>query len=181
MKLILETIKALFRKVECSISDLRAYVDSKVRAESKKLTQRLGKVEILASDASYRAEDALNLAQQAKTEAAKGLRYYDKTNFRAYPYKTSQLEVGERTSLVNYPEELASFLKTLKVGDVVEIRFVYYTAGGTMYLNSVPITCTSASVGAGSGTTWVEVDGVAQCYEVKVSSDGLNSHIRRLV
>lgn len=179
MKLILEAIKALFRKVECGFSAVRDYVDSKVSAESKKLAQRLGKAEILASDASYQAEDALNLAQQAKTEAAKGLRCYDKDMWYAYPQKTSPLEVGETTILVDYPAALATFLESLKFGDVVRICLAYYNASGTRYGTDVDIVANGS--GAGVGYRWVVVDGVAQCYEVKTSIDAFNSHIRRLV
>lgn len=69
MKLILEAIKSLFRKVECGFSAVRDYADSKVSAESKKLTVKIREVGSLASDAADTAAVALSKALDAKNLA----------------------------------------------------------------------------------------------------------------
>lgn len=65
MKLILEAIKALFRKVECGFSAIRAYVDSKVSAESKKLTNNIRAVENFTEEAFALADEAMGNASSA--------------------------------------------------------------------------------------------------------------------
>lgn len=162
MRLILETIKSLFRKLEKIITSN---------------SNRISTVNNTAKTALNNANNAQDTADTALSIAEQGLRYYS-INAGAHPYKTSQLNVGESTTLSEYNTEFANCIKNYKQGDIIEARYSYYELNGSSVSTHIRLTHSGTGL---IGIDWQIVDDVAQCYEVQIGCDRLNSYIRRFV
>lgn len=173
MKLILQAIKALFRKLENNIQVLISHIDK----QNNDLTIKVSRVQKTAENAYDISYEARNMADSAWSEAISGIRCYDVVA-TAYPSKTSQLDVGEETRLGEYSAAFAHAINTFKFGDIVRTDYCYYTKNGTRYATNVMLTHMGYAL---KGGDWAIVDGVSQYYEVQIGADSLNSYIRRFV
>lgn len=187
MKLILEAIKALFRKTENIILSISNALEKKIANLEKKLKginsdtkveldnlySEIGKINSKANAANSNANAAL-------AEAEKGLRFYS-IIATAYPVKTSQLNVGEETSLDSskYDTQFARAIKNYKKGDIILCSYVYYSLNDTIPKGAeIMLTHDGYNLVGGD---WQIIDGVPQYYELRISKDASNSKIYRYI
>ena len=179
MKLILEAIKALFRKAESGISDLRTKVQT-AQATADTATMKVTTAKKTADGAQKTADSAYSLASIALAEAKNGIRYYGiNSTYVLRASKQTQLNVGEKTVLSEHPTPYNTAINNYNIGDVVTGYFSIYDANGEE--KAINVNLTKVSVIALKGGTWVVVDDIAQYYEVVAKGSATSSTITRYV
>lgn len=141
MKLILQAIKALFRKVENAISHnvakLQKQIDS-VKSTATMAKTMAGQAQTAAEDAQYTAEAANAAAETAQTEAnsayimasqvdREAARYYDFSGTNIKVDETSALEVGQ-SCLMQKTGKLINVAGILSHGDLYRIKIGFGNA-----------------------------------------------------
>lgn len=176
MKLILQAIKALFRKVWAELAPLSARITTAQNTASSASTKAT-KAQSRADEAYSTASTALRTANDANSKANLGLRAYDFVGF-IKPRKNSLLDVGEQTALLEYPSNLGNLITLYKRGDrIYGALLSIYSADGSSRAHQIELT----HVGAGlQGGVWATIDGTAQYYWVQIAHSS-TSYIARYV
>lgn len=177
MKLMLQAIKALFRKVWAELAPLSARITT-AQNTALNASTKATKAQSRADEAYSQAVTALNTANKANTEANKGLKAYD---FVASikPKKNSLLDVGEKTYLLEYPSNLGNLITRYKRGDCIYGSYLsIYSADGSSSGYRIKLTHTGASL---EGGVWATIDGMARYYWVQIAQPGSTSCIWRYV
>lgn len=177
MKLILEAIKALFRKVWVELAPLSSRITTAQNTASSASTKAT-KAQSRADEAYSTASTALSTANTANAEAAKGLRGYS-VNVFIKPKKQSLLNVGEETYLLEYPTSLGNCITSYKRGDsIYGSLLVVYDAAGASRGYQIDLTHTGSAL---KGGVWLTIDGTAQYYWVQIAHPNSTSYIARYV
>jgi hypothetical protein len=187
MKLILQAIKALFRKVENAISHnvakLQKQIDS-VKSTAKKDAE---KAKAAADEAQATADNAKETAEAAQTtansvaESANTFHVFGGTRPVALtPEKTTPLEVGEKSGLDPIDSKLVNLITNGKVGDRTFVNLTVYRSSDGR-IDVVAVLLTKVNSNSLRGGAWFDQEATPKYFDVKVYATANDSRVLRCV
>lgn len=177
MKLILQAIKALFRKVENAISHNVAKLQKQI--DSVKSTATTAKS--TAEAAQAKADNAKETAEAARTVADTAVMFKGLDNYSLY-LENNDIAAGESSKIKWYSTDLQQLLANAKKGDILRVGVSYKSQTSDCDLAVEPVTDTRTSARA-RGLCYFDMYNVLLYIEFSTVSslDDMSNRIYRII